>query len=101
MTVLSVEPAPCEHARCGRPVLHVQVFKDRGAPVDETLDAVPVSWEHGGRYRPIPGGLNRQMVRKLVTATSGFGVTLYRLHREVCEVAPRRTRQKTTKEVGS
>ena len=106
MTALRIAPVPCEHARCRRTVLHVKIYKQRGAPVDETLDATPVSWEDGARIRllisdHLPDG--QQLVEILTVATMyrAFAAQLYIPHREVCEVAQRRTKKKPTKGVGA
>jgi len=94
---------PCQYApRCKRQVFDAKILKQRGAPLDIVLDAVPQTWEEGARIRLTNSGHlpeGRQLAEKLTAVSGGRAFSspgLYVEHHEVCEAEQRRTRAKKT-----
>ena len=99
MTNLNVTPQQCEHGRCTRLVFPVKVMKTRGVPVEELLDAEPVTWEDGARIKLLPSGhlpVGQQLAKLLTVATisHAFAAELFVPHREVCKAMQRRTQRR-------
>lgn len=97
-TSINVALRSCDNARCKRKVFDAKIIKAKGVPVDIVVDAAPSTWAAGARIKLLPSGhLPHQLVEKL-TATQvhrAFAVrALYVEHKEVCQVAQRRTAAK-------
>jgi len=93
---------PCANSRCKRLVFDATIVKQRGAPVDVVLDAVPQTWQQGARIRLCQSGhlpAGKQNVEKLTAASAHRAFSsplLYVEHAEVCEADQRKRRAKKT-----
>lgn len=62
---------PCGRGRCKGKLFDVRIMKNRGAPVDEEVDAVPSTWADGARIKLIPSDhlpAGQQLAEKLTAA---------------------------------